>query len=73
MGNARGAATAPATADISSKVKGIMNQAYQMLASKFKAKDSYTTREILGIIVAVIKVGNSETVKPWAGLAGRLF
>ena len=42
--------------DVGTKVKSIMNQAYQMMAAKFKTKDSYQSKEILSIIVAVVKV-----------------
>lgn len=38
------------------KVKSIMNQAYQKMASKFKTKDSYDSKEILAILVGIIKV-----------------
>lgn len=43
--------------DVSTKVKTIMNQTYQMMSSKFKTKDSYQSKEILVLIVNVIKVG----------------
>ncbi len=54
--SSRGGASAPASGDVATKVKAIMNQAYQMMASKFKTKDSYTSKEILGINVGIIKV-----------------
>ena len=41
---------------IQTKVKVIMNQAYQTMAMKFKAKKSFETKEILSILVASIKV-----------------
>lgn len=50
--------------DVSTKVKSIMNQAYQMMAAKFKTKDSYQSKEILSIIVTVVKVSLKGTV--WA-------
>ena len=33
-----------------------MNQAYQSMAAKFKVKGSFTTPEILSVVVATIKV-----------------
>ena len=42
--------------DVSTKVKGIMNQAYQMMASEFKKKESFETQQILKIVVTTIKV-----------------
>ena len=42
--------------DVGTKVKSIMNQAYQMMAAQFKTKDSYESKEILSIIVAIVKV-----------------
>lgn len=42
--------------DVGTKVKSIMNQAYQMMAAKFKTKESYDSKEILAIIVGVVKV-----------------
>lgn len=42
--------------EVGTRVKAIMNQAYQNLAAKFKAKDSFETKEILSILVSVIKV-----------------
>ena len=42
--------------DVSTKVKSIMNQAYQMMAAKFKTKDTYQSKEILAVIVGVVKV-----------------
>ena len=42
--------------DVGTKVKSIMNQAYQMMAAKFKTKDSYESKEILAIIVSIVKV-----------------
>ena len=42
--------------DVGLKVKSIMNQAYQKMAAKFKTKDSYESKEILGVIVSVVKV-----------------
>lgn len=56
---AMGTTAARPKEDVGTKVKSIMNQAYQMMAAKFKAKDSYQSREILGIIVAVVKVRRS--------------
>ena len=44
------------TAEIGTKVKAIMNQAYQMMATKFRAKENFETKEILSIVVNVIKV-----------------
>ena len=52
-----GSAAAPAITDVATKVKSIMNQAYQMMATKFKTKDTYPSKEILAVIVSVIKVG----------------
>ena len=43
--------------EVGTRVKAIMNQAYQNLAAKFKTKDSFETKEILAILVSVIKVG----------------
>ena len=34
-----------------------MNQSYQTLAGKFKSKESFESKEILAILVNVIKVG----------------
>ncbi len=42
--------------EVGTKVKSIMNQAYQMMVAKFKTKDSYQSKEILTIIVGVVKV-----------------
>ncbi len=55
IGSGSGAAAAPRE-DVTTKVKSIMNQAYQMMAAKFKTKDSYSSQEILAIIVGVVKV-----------------
>ena len=55
IGSGSGAAAAPRE-DVATKVKSIMNQAYQMMAAKFKTKDSYSSQEILAIIVGVVKV-----------------
>ena len=60
MEAARGGASATSSGDVTIKVKAIMNQAYQSMASKFKTKDSYSSKEILGIIVAIIKVWVGE-------------
>ena len=38
------------------KVKAIMNQTYQTLATKFKTRESFETKEILSILVTTIKV-----------------
>ena len=47
--------------EVSTRVKAIMNQAYQTLAGKFKAKESFETKEILAILVSVIKVRALDT------------
>ena len=44
-------------AEVATKVKAIMNQAYQTLATKYKAKETFQSKEILAILVAAIKVG----------------
>ena len=54
-------AAAPTTASvppevIQMKVKAIMNQTYQTLATKFKTRESFETKEILNILVTTIKV-----------------
>ena len=46
----------PSTEDVNAKVKAIMNHAFQMMSGKFKTKDSYQSKEILAIIVNVIRV-----------------
>ena len=57
------ASPAPATGggaskeEVATKVKAIMNQAYQTLAAKYKAKETFQSKEILSILVAAIKVG----------------
>ena len=43
--------------EVATKVKAIMNQAYQTLAAKYKAKETFQSKEILSILVAAIKVG----------------
>ena len=43
--------------EVATKVKAIMNQAYQTLAAKYKAKETFQSKEILAILVAAIKVG----------------
>ncbi len=51
--------TSPSTGsgeDVGPKVKSIMNQAYQKMSAKFQTKDSYESKEILGVIVNVVKV-----------------
>ena len=42
--------------EVQTKVKAIMNQTYQTMASRFKAKDSFERKEILSILVTTIKV-----------------
>lgn len=42
--------------EVQMKVKAIMNQTYQTLASKFKTRESFETKEILSILVTTIKV-----------------
>ena len=57
MAGARSSSDSLASAkDVSTKVKSIMNQAFQMMSGKFKTKDSYLSKEILGIVMNVIKV-----------------
>ena len=43
--------------EVATKVKAIMNQAYQTLAAKYKAKETFQSKEILSILVTAIKVG----------------
>ncbi len=62
-GKEAGRAEAPPTSggqgggDVGTRVKAIMNQSYQTLAGKFKSKESFESKEILAILVNVIKVG----------------
>lgn len=42
--------------EVQTKVKAIMNQTYQVMATRFKVKESFETKEILSILVASIKV-----------------
>ena len=42
--------------EVATKVKAIMNQAYQTLATKYRAKETFQSKEILSILVAAIKV-----------------
>ena len=42
--------------EVATKVKAIMNQAYQTLAAKYRAKETFQSKEILAILVAAIKV-----------------
>ena len=49
----------PSAEEVQRKVKTIMNQAYQSLASKFRGKESFQSKEILTILVNTIKVRHS--------------
>ena len=42
--------------EVQMKVKAIMNQTYQTLATRFKTQESFETKEILNILVTTIKV-----------------
>ena len=46
----------PSAEEVQRKVKTIMNQTYQALASKFRGKESFQSKEILTILVNTIKV-----------------
>ena len=46
----------PSTEEVQAMVKTIMNQTYQTLATKFKAKETFESKEILSILLATIKV-----------------
>ena len=43
--------------EVATKVKAIMNQAFQTLSAKYKAKATFESKEILSILVTAIKVG----------------
>ena len=47
------------------KVKGIMNEVYQSLAVKLKAKESFQSKEVLATALSVIKV--SKVPGRWSG------
>ena len=52
---------------IQGRVKAIMNQAYQTLASKFKAKDQFSSQEILSVLMATIRVSIVLCYYEWRG------
>ncbi len=51
--------------EVQTRVKAIMNQTYQVMATRFKTKESFETREILSILVTSIKVRPSGTAWLW--------
>ncbi len=42
--------------EVQRKIKAIMNQTYQVMAARFKAKPSFESKEILTILITSIKV-----------------
>lgn len=46
----------PTSADVQQQVKSIMNQTYQLLAARFRSKESFPSAEILTTLLATIKV-----------------
>ena len=55
-GKASGGGGGASFAEVSAKVKSIMNKTYQMLAASFKKKASFTSKEALDITLAAIRV-----------------
>ena len=48
--------SATPTSDVQQQVKSIMNQTYQLLAARFRSKESFPSAEILSTLLATIKV-----------------